>query len=248
MNPFFFGSGRRRLFGLYTPSRDPGTGARAVVLCQPWGHEYLAAHRSMRHLAKMLSGAGFHVLRFDYFGTGDSSGDIREADLSGWRDDIEMAIEELKDTTGVARVGLAGLRLGATLAAAVAARRAKDVDAVALWDPIPSGSDYLRELRNGATAPATNGVDEEIGGFPLTRAMAAELEGIDLAQSVPARTLVVVSTEGDACAALRAKLEGRIPSLEVEQIVSVPAWVENVSFQTGEVPVKVLQRIVEWFR
>lgn len=251
MNPFFFGSGQRRLFGLYTPSRVAGAGARAVVLCHPWGNEYLGAHRSMRHLAKMLSGAGFHVLRFDYFGTGDSAGDMRQADLQGWQGDIEMAIEELRDTTGVARVGLAGLRLGATLAAGVAARRPKEVDALALWDPIASGSDYLRELRNGVPAPATGGGDEEIGGFPLTRAMAGELQGIDLAApaaAVAARTLVVVSTEGDACAALRARLDGRFPALEVEQIISAPAWVENVSFQTGEVPVKLLQRIVEWFR
>ncbi|MFB2351088.1 hypothetical protein, partial [Priestia megaterium] len=74
-----------------------------------------------------------------------AAGEAEEADLAGWRDDIEMAIEELKGMSGAPRVSLVGMRLGASLAAEVAAQR-MDVDRLALWDPIVSGRDYLREL------------------------------------------------------------------------------------------------------
>ncbi len=47
---------------------------KSIVLCHPWGQEYLRAHRSMRQLGNLLAAAGHHVFRLDYFGTGDSGG------------------------------------------------------------------------------------------------------------------------------------------------------------------------------
>jgi pimeloyl-ACP methyl ester carboxylesterase len=225
-----------------------------VLLCHPWGVEYLAAHRSMRQLAWMLSAAGVHTLRFDYFGTGDSAGDMRQADLAGWQDDIEMAVEELKDTSGAMRVGLAGLRLGATLAAGIAARLPGEVEALALWDPIASGKEYLEDLMKFAEEEqrARNGAEAEIGGFALTPRMAREMEEIDLAASaatIQARTLVVLSEEQKSCEAVRSRLAGRFRGpFAVEQVAAPPVWVEDVSIGTGAVPAKVLQRVVEWFR
>jgi pimeloyl-ACP methyl ester carboxylesterase len=250
VSPFYFGTTERRLFGIYTPARTAGANARAIVLCHPWGQEYLGAHRSMRALGSMLSAAGFHVLRFDYFGTGDSAGEMRQADLAGWKEDIGMAIEELKDTTGATKVGIAGLRVGATLAAEVAARRAREVDALALWDPIARGTAYVEELMRIGSPML--GAEREVGGFPLTQEMAAELRAIDLTSAEPAvaaRTLVVLSGEGESCEAFRAAVAARFRGpLEVDAIAAPPAWVENVSFGTGAVPIKVLQRMVEWFR
>src|SRR5262245_860401 len=98
MTPLYFGSATRRLFGIY----EPGTGGRrapqAAVLCYPWGQEYIRAHRSMRRLAMMLSAAGRDTFRFDYFGTGDSAGDMVDGSVAGWEKDIEAAIDEAKDT------------------------------------------------------------------------------------------------------------------------------------------------------
>ena len=60
-------------------------------------------------LAKRLSGIGFHVLRFDYYGTGDSAGDADEGDLRQWHDDLSAAVDELKDTAAIQMVSLIGL-------------------------------------------------------------------------------------------------------------------------------------------
>ena len=89
----------------------------------------------MRHLATKLSQAGFHTLRFDYFGTGDSAGDLIDADLTGWEGNAESAIEGLKDIAGAPRVTLVGMRIGATVAARAAARLADEIEALVLWDP-----------------------------------------------------------------------------------------------------------------
>lgn len=259
MTPLYFGSPQRRLFGIYAPASASARRTRAVVLCPPWGQEYLRAHRSMRQLALRLSAAGFHVLRFDYFGTGDSAGDMADADLPGWESDIEAAIEELQDMAGAQRVGLAGLRLGATLAARVAARRRKQVDALVLWDPVVEGAGFVDELlaldaaQSGLPAPRPRPQGRpgwQLLGFPLTPTMRSELTNVELLPllpTLPARSLVIASAPQRAHGALRERLAERGEGgPQFEQLDAQPAWLEHQSSGAGAVPVALLERIVGW--
>jgi pimeloyl-ACP methyl ester carboxylesterase len=263
MTPFYFGMGRRRLFGIYQPASVAAGGkSRAVVLCHPWGAEYVHAHRSLRLLAARMSSAGFHTLRFDYFGTGDSSGDAIEADLAGWEGDIETAIEELQDLSGAKCVVLAGMRLGATLAASVAMRRQKDVEALVLWDPVVSGEFYLRglcvlETANGqpsAKGPASTGgtaTEFQVGGFPLTLGMAREIQSLDLSeqiQTTATNTLIVMSERHQGYEMLqRATGHLRDKLLTIEYINDPMPWIERPD-DAGIVPVNILNRIVSWLK
>lgn len=260
MTPLYFGSSARRLFGLYTPGHGQ-RGSRAVLLCPPLGQEYLCAHRSLRQLGNQLAAAGYHVLRFDYYGTGDSGGDMPDADLKGWEADIVTAIEELKDTSGALRVSLVGLRLGGTLAARVAAGHPRDVQALALWDAVVDGGQYMSELLNaggGETpgdAPPTPraaecGGGHEILGFPIPARLESDIRAIDLAASVPAlpkRTLALSGESGIVNSRLAAAMAARAAEGHAVEVVDgQPAWLNDAQSGAGAVPVRQLQRIVEW--
>jgi exosortase A-associated hydrolase 2 len=262
MNPFYFGTRQRRLFGIYEPAVFGSMGKRAAVLCHPWGSEYLHAYRTMRQLAIKLSVAGFHTLRFDFFGTGDSAGEMTEADLKGWETDVELAMEELKEIVGVAQVALIGLRVGATLAAKVAARCPKEVNALVLWDPVVSGQEYLQSLcaayqpnayrLDSALAESEYALEEhalEIRGDLLTANMMRDFQAIDiftLISALPTRTLVVVTERLASHEKLRTILTARAAgSLGVEHIASVRPWIEDYA-DTGAIPASVIQRIVKW--
>jgi uncharacterized protein len=248
MTPFYFGDRRRRLFGIFEPAGVTSVGKRAAVLCYPWGAEYVHAHRAMRQLAVRLSAAGIDTLRFDYFGTGDSAGEMVEADLAGWETDIELAIEELRDMVGSARVTLIGLRLGATLAARVAARRPGDVDTLVLWDPIQSGMDYLTSL-GAAEAPSAFGPPLVVHGFPLTVGMHRDLRAIALAPPLAppcARELTLITDRGNPRATAAEPPGGsRARSDATEFMSGVSPWIEDPD-KIGAVPVQVIQRIVHW--
>src|SRR6185503_18450344 len=123
MQPFYFGTSEQQLFGVYHAAESGSSKRAGVVLCQPVGHEYLRAHRAFRNLAMALAGQGFHVLRFDYFATGDSAGDGEQLSVRQCLSDLATAIDELKDIAGVTKVSLVGLRLGATFAALAASGR-----------------------------------------------------------------------------------------------------------------------------
>lgn len=260
MTPLYFGDPQRRLFGLYSPASAGARRMRAVVLCPPWGQEYLRAHRSMRQLALRLNAAGIHVLRFDYYGTGDSAGDMVEGDLPGWESDIEAAIEELIDTTGAQRVGLVGLRLGATLAARVAARRRKEVESVVLWDPVVEGEEFVAQLlaldavEMGMQAPRQRPGGHpgwQLLGFPVIPALRDELASaqlLPLVPALPARCLVIASGPSPSHLPLREALAARGEAAAAfEQIDSEPAWLEHRSSGAGAVPVALLERIVGWY-
>jgi uncharacterized protein len=261
LNVLFFGTQERRLLGVYEAA-GRAKANRAVVLCHPWGAEYIHAYRAMRQLAKMLAANGIDSLRFDYFGTGDSVGSTTAGDLSGWETDIQSAIEELKDTTGTTRISLVGLRLGATLAANVGVRAGSVVNSLVLWDPVVSGVEYLAELyhaarrgwllrKSPAARPANEGGGHEIMGFPLTESVAAAVKRLDLAALAPAlpnRTLMVVSQRLNSHASLQRALDRRQTPLALENIDSPPGWIEWPVYHPlgGTVPVNILQRIVEW--
>jgi uncharacterized protein len=262
MIPLFFGSASRRLFGIYEPGRAPiqppegggkgGGRPRAAVLCHPWGQEYIRAHRSMRRLAVMLAASGRDTLSFDYFGTGDSAGDTVDGDLAGWESDIAAAIDEVMDVSGTPRIALIGLRLGASLAARVASKRPKSIEALVLWDPVISGQNFLQELHAMETSitsaapverPAESGGGHEILGFSLTAALAAQIETLDLLAVVPGlppRTLTLFSRPSPACDVLASA------PMAVECMSCAPAWLEDRYTGAGAIPAKTLQRIVQW--
>jgi pimeloyl-ACP methyl ester carboxylesterase len=204
MYPFFFGPSRTPLFGIYHEGAPNPSRNGSVVLCHPLGHEYIRVHRAFRNLAVDLSRNGWHVLRFDYYGTGDSSGDGGEMRIARCLDDLDLAIDELKDMSGTRRVSLVGLRLGSTLAAIAASKR-HDIDTLLAWDPVGRGKPYLSDLRQLhkawlETRPWTpqrpDARAPEIIGFPMPLELERELMEIDLAKLSPSlarRVCVVLS-------------------------------------------------------
>jgi dienelactone hydrolase len=196
VTPIWFGPADRPLFGwLHLPEKATA----GVVLCRPIGVEELSSHRAYRCLAEKLADHGMVALLFDYTGTGDSAGST--ADVVGtrtWLADITTAIDCVRQT-GVSRIGLVGLRLGATLAANAAT--ANDVDALVLWDPCETGRGFLREQRMLAGSMRLRGVevasrgDVEIPGLVLPKDLAEATRALSIDDSpmVPARPLLVLT-------------------------------------------------------
>ena len=166
----------RKLFGLYTPAQSSASGERAIVLCNPWGQEYLRAHRSMRQLSTMLTGEGYHAFRFDYYGTGDSFGDrLRETCADGKR--ISKAQSRSCGTPPASRVSARWTSAWRPLAANVAVKHPELVESLVLWDPIVTGSEFLNELlerpsrhemERGRVLPRQRDRWEWIGGTGLS--------------------------------------------------------------------------------
>ena len=204
--PLYFGSSQRPLFGWLHPADDVAARNIGVVLCMPSGYEAICTHRSYRRLAEGAAERGFPALRFDYDGTGDSAGLALDGDrVAQWLGSIGTAIDTLKARTGVEKVCLFGVRVGASLAA-VAAQGRTDVFAMIAFAPVIKVSSYLREIRALSLArsqnppPAGLKIDPELqeaAGFTTTAEMRAALGAIDLNKLVSAPAAEVLVLERD---------------------------------------------------
>lgn len=187
MNPQFFGPDNSKLFGTLQTARGGGSlPARAVVICPPIGQEYIRSHWCLRLLAGQLARKGVHVLRFDYFGIGDSTGSSDDVErLETWQSNIGSAIELMQNEFNVDSVTLFGLRAGATLAANVALE-SDNVHSLVMWEPVWDGGESLNELRHMHSEmldlwvckmETENGSDaEEILGSRYCRSLLNEFE------------------------------------------------------------------------
>jgi amino acid adenylation domain-containing protein len=143
---FHFGEDRS-LYGVFHEPRVGLTGGDAVLICPPVGQEQVRTHFVLQRLARQLAAKGVPVLRFDYYGCGDSSGDSIAATCGRWQRDIAEAYVELRRRTPAARITAVGVRLGATLLCNAASRF--DTGKVVLWDPIYRGCEYRAEAEQG---------------------------------------------------------------------------------------------------
>jgi uncharacterized protein len=206
MKPLFFGDSKRPLFGIYHPSNAKIFRDEGVLICYPIMHEYMRSHWALRQLAVSLANAGFHVFRFDYFGTGDSAGNGDEIDIDQWKNNIRTAAHELKDTADVTKLSIIGLRLGATLAAKTILHDIK-INKIVLWDPIIDGSSYLAELKamhkeiyknfDGFDQANYNNNSQELLGYKIPQKFRDDLGKLNLIKPAfnDAKKIIVLSTK-----------------------------------------------------
>jgi len=263
MTPILFGKENRRLFGILHPRSATAAPARGVLLCAALGREAIRAHRIYRVLAERLSRAGCDVLRFDYFGAGDSAGDSHEADLDGWSEDLLEAHAELVRRAGVTSVCWLGMRIGTAVAQLASRRAPAELRRLVLWDPVADGRDYLDLLRvrhiewaasnEGLTEPVAPVfrsqpdyyIDEAIGSA-ISRQLCDQLRALRLVPEGDARieTHVVSdpsTEEGRLVASICAKAPGAVKLVEVAHGTD---WTGE-SDSTGLVPAPAAKILVD---
>jgi pimeloyl-ACP methyl ester carboxylesterase len=257
--PVVFGPNGKQLMGIYHAPESEVALAAGVVLCNPFGYEAMCAHRTYRHLAKRLATAGFDVLRFDYHGTGDSSGRNDEPDrVRAWLDSICAAVDELRALAGVTSIDLFGVRLGATLAA-LAAGECRDIRGLVLWAPAVSGRAYVRELRalqmlkEGSGRLVQKAPQEQVGqvaGDPFEPTTLRELSALNLLAQrgrLAERALVLPRDDvptGEKQLTLHLQECGVETELRAE-----PGYARMMDHpETAVVPSVTLDAIVAWLR
>jgi alpha-beta hydrolase superfamily lysophospholipase len=180
-----------------------------TVICPPLFSDYLRTHQALRELAVALAGKGQHVLRFDYRGTGDSSGELEEATVADWLEDIARVVQEGREISQCKAVRVLGVRAGA-LFACKALGTSPAVQRLVLWDPLLDGAAYLQALRLRQAAVCARNLYlgravrrealRDHAGYVLSDRMVEELRALDASAyaGIPAARLNVVGTSADA--------------------------------------------------
>ena len=255
--PLYFGSGDKSLFGCYHEPPSATRRACGVVIAQPVGHEYINSHRALRQLAVLLANAGFPVLRFDYYGCGDSAGEEDQATVSQWIDDTSIAISELKKRGHLNRVCLMGLRLGATIAV-LTTRVQNELAALVLWDVIISGKSFLDEVgalqkasmrcrRKPSRSAADSKMTTDFMGFAMSQSLFQSLEVLEIPTffRLAKQVLVIRSVSQETEAELHKRCGHSEADTEYQHIAAPKIW-EGTPEGALLVPSQILRSIVSW--
>ena len=149
-------------------------GAGPTVVCLP-GFMSVMEGTKFSALARWAGETGVDLLRFDYFGHGDSSGDFAQGTVSRWREDVLAAIDRLTEGPLV----LVGSSMGGWLACLAAMARPERMQALVLIAP---AADFTEALMRPGLPPAALAALESEGlwrrpsiydpsGYIITRAL-----------------------------------------------------------------------------
>lgn len=122
-----------------------------MVYLPPFAEEMNRCRSLVAEQARRFARNGLSCTLLDFYGTGESPGDLNDASLPIWRQNIDDIIEQLMQRNPCP-VYLWGCRLGALLALDYLARKPGACSRLLLWQPVVSGSAFVTQMLRQRTA------------------------------------------------------------------------------------------------
>ncbi|KGJ95947.1 hypothetical protein [Thalassotalea sp. ND16A] len=216
----------------------------AAILCLPAITEELNLSRAV--VAKQAQNFAQHGLPcfvLDYFGTGDSEGELEQADCDLWLENVLTAGEWLKQQ-GISKIILWGVRFGALLILAHQKKlhQALPINKQLLWKPVTNGKQFARQLLRikqaasiiHSSAKNTDwrqrilaGHNTEIAGYNITSRMLTSLEMLQIDDDMrPASPIIWIELATNELSPVTKNLCAKWPqgSVSVHCFESPPFW------------------------
>lgn len=129
---------------LHIPQCNEHEKMPALVICHGFISSKVGQHRIFVSLARQLCQAGFVVLRFDFSGCGESSGEYRDVTITGQIEETKKVIDFLIKHPNVdpEQIILLGHSMGGAIAASVAALD-KRIQQLILLSPVAEPFDDI---------------------------------------------------------------------------------------------------------
>jgi exosortase A-associated hydrolase 2 len=199
--------------------------------------------------ARSFAASGYACTLVDFYGTGDSQGQLGDATLSIWYDNISRTIDTLKSEQDLPVI-LWGMRLGGLLVLDYAARNPGTIRDIILWQPVNGARVYITQMLRQRVAslmvrdlpPETTreirqrleeGEEVEIAGYLIRGPLVRDIEAIDLAAMMDVCTgtihwleHVTEAGKGIGVASQKAvdQLAGNGASVDVLTFSDPPLW------------------------
>lgn len=230
MSCFFLKPGQTQIFANLNEPKRPDNSDAAVLLCYPFGQEYMRAHRAFRQLANLISRRGMPVMRFDYPGNGDSYGELQAMCFDDYISGARLALDELRTRTQRSTIYIVGLRLGALVAAKLGAEL-DCVKRIVLWDPFATGEQCISDWHSQLNAESQSAIVSEkndvwwLHGYPLSVEMREQVAKINLtntAYDTNKKLIQVISHENEGTIQLSREMKS--PAIEQIHVPTLGDW------------------------
>ena len=218
-------------------------GKKMVILCHGFTGNKAENKRLFVDTARMLTPEGFNVLRFDFYGSGDSEGDFSDSLLSNNIDNLKDVIAWCR-AQGYVHLAVLGISMGA--ATAILTVVTESVEALVLWSAVPDLKQlFASHVDNPAQLTATK-ESVEYDGWLIGTQFFKDAVGYDVQKSLAALTLPKLIMQGTADAPVFVQGFHRF-----RDIVTPPADFMEIpdaghTFQTPQHRKQVIRQTVIW--
>lgn len=184
--------GHRSVVVRWRPAQPPRAQA---VFFPAFGDEMNQTRRMVKLAAEALAARGIESVVFDPHGTGDSSAGFEEATVTRWLADCQAIVARVQADVPSRPLLLIGCRLGAALAVDTSRALSEPAAALIGWAPLLQGKHQLSGMlradkvsrmqksdATGAPEPKALWAAGEcawLGGYPVSAALAGQLEALD---------------------------------------------------------------------
>lgn len=196
------------------------------IFLNPIFDEKKRSQKFYAETAREFCKCGVPVIRFDYFGTGDSEGQLYEMRISESLNAIKILVEIFQTKYQTNRINLLGLRIGGDLTLELAREIQENIETLIVIEPVINGKRYLTEQRarrklfyklNKMTNISENliingNTYEDHQGYPISEENISFLENIQsLDKKIAVKNILLVKlntiSSRASVAQLREKLE-----------------------------------------
>lgn len=178
---------------LHAPDRGPSRAG--VALCH--GMESNKSSAKISAMSQFLGDRGLTALRFDFAGSGESSGDFADTSYSRHVDDLRAAVTCLLNV-GVTRVGLIGSSMGGSVALLYAGTAESMAGVVTIAAP----SDPLEIVQQLVTCEERKAWEErgftDYHGHRINRTLLDDVRKLDILDTATRISCPVLVIHGDA--------------------------------------------------
>jgi len=243
------GKGLRGMIHHPTAARELLHRSPGVIFFHGFTGDRMESHWIFIKCARALARDGIASLRFDFYGSGESDGEFREATLQGELADARAAVRFFRKQKGIdgQRLGLCGLSLGGAVAACTAGyARAR---ALVLWSAVAHPS-VLRALakERAKWVPDRSGAVEydarEVSAkFLMT---ASEVTPLKSLARFRQPTLIIHAGKDESVPLSHAEDFYAASAAKTKRFVVIPGADHTYTSLAWER--EVIERTVEWFR
>ena len=246
-------SGADTIFFWHNLPADINNRNTAVIIIGPIGPEYMHCFRSIKYLCDELALAGYHSIRYDPIGMGNSSGDLLDDNIwHQWITTPQKLSDYVKESYGITNIILVGLRSGCLVLSEV--QKNMPLHSAVFWYPYTHGSAYIRDIQlldsmlyqdNNLTNNTTlNG-----GGYPLSDTLQNDIKNINLLSEKYSpfnHALIINSDESKRALKLHKQMETTVKHVSSVCLTGLDAMTKQVAI--SKIPVSNIQCIVDWLK
>lgn len=156
----------------------PDKSNKILIMHHGFTGNHIDAHFMFTRFARLMAKNGIAVLRYDFVGSGNSTGEFSEMTFTDELEQAQQVFDEVKKWEWVKKIDIQGFSMGGALVTKLAANNNKDIEKLLLWSPAGSMPELIQGIIE--QAPQLENGNYDCNGLEIGKNFIEEIINMDM--------------------------------------------------------------------